>query len=65
MCACAGSVKVYHYNCQVMCCRPRVEQNSQPFQPRDAATINALADTSGRNRPEETLCLSGTTVING
>jgi len=35
---------------QEMCCW--VEQNSQPFQPHDAATINALAD-GGRN------CLSG------
>jgi len=33
-------------DCQEICCR--VEQNSQPFQPRDAATINALGD-GGRN----------------
>jgi len=29
-------------DCQEMCCW--VEQNSQPFQPRDTATINALTD---------------------
>ena len=43
---CATLTETSSDDCQEMCCR--VEQNSQSFQPCDAATINTLAG-GGRN----------------